>query len=133
MVVLPPPLGPTKATTSPALTSRFKPWKRKAPGDPGQWKRAVHGFGEGRLAAAARPHQGNHFAGFDFQVQALEAEAAGRSGIVEAGVLEDNVALKTGELRGAGRIHHGLPMVEVFEDLLRCAERLLEDVIDAHQ
>src|ERR1017187_8442402 len=94
---------------------------------------ARHQVGDGGLPAAARSHQRHHLAGFDFQVQVLETEAFGRSGIVEAGVLEDDVLLKPGELRGAGLIHYGFPMVEVFEDLLRCTECLLEDVIDSHQ
>src|ERR1017187_1024024 len=92
-----------------------------------------HQVGDGGLAATAWPHQGHHLTGLHFEIQALETEALGRSGIVETGVLEDDVVLKAGELRRAGRIHHGLGMVEVLEDLLRRTQRLLEDVIDADQ
>ena len=42
-------------------------------------------------------------------------------------------SLEAGELRGAGGIDDVFLMVEVFEDFLRCAERLLEDVVDADQ
>src|ERR1039457_6976188 len=56
-----------------------------------------HQVGDGGLAPAARSHQGHHFTGFDFQIQALETEAFGRSRIVETGVLEDDVALETVE------------------------------------
>ena len=44
---------------------------------------ARHQVGERGLAAAARPDQGDHLAGFDLQIRACEAETVGRAGIVE--------------------------------------------------
>ena len=111
--------------------------RARPPVDPDAPRRGVvearHQVGDRGLPPAARTHQRHHFAGLHFQVQALETEAIWRAGIVEADVLENNAVLETGEPRSARRIHHGLLVVQIFEHLLRCAQRLLEDVVDPHQ
>src|SRR5207244_8630369 len=94
---------------------------------------ARHQVGDGGLPAAARPDEGDDFAGFDLQVQALEAESAGRAGIMKGGVFEDDAVLESHQPRSACRVDYVFLMVEVFEYLMGSAQRLLENVVDSDQ
>ena len=60
-------------------------------------------------------------------------ESVGRARIAEGDVLEDDAIVKPRQLRRAGLFDDLLHVIEVFENLLRCAQSLLEDVVDAHQ
>ena len=63
----------------------------------------------------------------------METEPVRRTRVVERDVFENDALAEARQGGRAGRIGDGLGMVQILEDLLRCAQGLLEDVVDAHQ
>ncbi len=83
------------------------------------------------LARAARADQRDDLPGLYFQIQVFQTESIGRAGITEADVLKPDGMLKTHQPLRIGFFANGPLAIQIFEDFLGCAQRLLENVVDA--
>ena len=63
----------------------------------------------------------------------VQREAVGRARVAEADVVENDGLLEALQRHRAGLLPDRLRRVQVLEDPLRGAERLLEDVVDSGQ
>ena len=84
------------------------------------------------LPRAARADQRHHLAGPHFQLNASQAEPVGRVLIVEADVIQHDAACwNLPSFAAFGLLDDLLIAIQIFEDFLRRAQSLLEDIVDA--
>ena len=100
-------------------------------GAPGYIVKSRNQVGQRGFSPAARTHQRHHFAGAHFQANAAQSESVGRVLIVEVDVVQHDRMLEFAELRRARLFDNLLIAIQVFEDFLRSAQGLLEDVVNA--
>ena len=93
--------------------------------------KARHQIGERGFPAAAGAHQRHHFARLHFQTHAAHVKSVGRVRIAEIDIIEAIACWNLPSFAAPGFSTTLLIAIQVFENLLRRAERLLENVVDA--